>query len=206
MVSNEEIQQQLIAARRQQILDAAASVFAAKGYHRASVRDVAQGAGVADGTIYNYFGGKADLLMGLLNRLNESEARPQHFAPDADMDIRAFLREYLRHRFGVMLGEGDVFRAVLPELITNAELRQHYMESVLMPTMRLAEGFIAHLAASGQIVAPQVPLTARVLGGAVFGVLLLYLMGDPALEADWDQLPAILADTLCDGLLPRQEE
>ncbi len=70
------IQAQLAAARRTQILDAATRVFASKGFNRATIRDVARDAGVADGTIYNYFANKTDLLFGLLDRLNDTERRP----------------------------------------------------------------------------------------------------------------------------------
>ena len=68
----EAIQAQLIVARRTQILDAATRVFASKGFNRATIRDVAQAAGVADGTIYNYFANKTDLLFGLLDLLNDT--------------------------------------------------------------------------------------------------------------------------------------
>ena len=42
----------LAAARRTQILDAATSVFATRGFSRATIRDIARAAGLADGTIY----------------------------------------------------------------------------------------------------------------------------------------------------------
>ena len=47
------IQEQLIQARRDQILKAAVAVFAEKGFQKATIRDVAKMAGIADGTIYN---------------------------------------------------------------------------------------------------------------------------------------------------------
>jgi AcrR family transcriptional regulator len=74
------LQAQLVAARRTQILDAATQVFARKGFNRATIRDVAKVAGVADGTIYNYFANKTDLLFGLLDRLNDTERRPASLA------------------------------------------------------------------------------------------------------------------------------
>jgi TetR/AcrR family transcriptional regulator, fatty acid metabolism regulator protein len=51
----------------QRILDAAISVFAAKGFHVARVADVAERASVADGTIYLYFRNKEELLMTAIN-------------------------------------------------------------------------------------------------------------------------------------------
>ncbi|MFL7790868.1 MAG: helix-turn-helix domain-containing protein, partial [Anaerolineae bacterium] len=56
MPTNQDpIRQQLIEARRNQILDAAAAVFAEKGFHRTTTKEIASRAGIAEGTIYNYF-------------------------------------------------------------------------------------------------------------------------------------------------------
>jgi TetR/AcrR family fatty acid metabolism transcriptional regulator len=71
----------------ERILDAAARVFAEKGFHRARISDVAKLAGVADGTVYLYFQNKDDLLIktfefimdqvnSVLNRIYETE--PSH--------------------------------------------------------------------------------------------------------------------------------
>ncbi|MEO5761029.1 MAG: TetR/AcrR family transcriptional regulator C-terminal domain-containing protein [Vicinamibacteria bacterium] len=51
--------------KRRQILDAAVSVFAQKGYFTARVSDIAGAAGVADGTIYLYFKNKEDIVVSL---------------------------------------------------------------------------------------------------------------------------------------------
>ncbi|WP_075087353.1 TetR/AcrR family transcriptional regulator [Verrucomicrobium spinosum] len=50
------------------LLSAAAQEFAAKGYHRTSMEDIARAAEYATGAIYRYFSGKEDLFMGLLER------------------------------------------------------------------------------------------------------------------------------------------
>jgi TetR/AcrR family fatty acid metabolism transcriptional regulator len=52
--------------KRQLILRAAAAVFARRGYHGASMAQVAEEAGVAAGTIYLYFAGKEQLLVTLV--------------------------------------------------------------------------------------------------------------------------------------------
>jgi AcrR family transcriptional regulator len=55
--------------RREQILRAAISVFAAKGYNRASVSDIIAGADVARGTFYLYFEGKREIFAELVDVL-----------------------------------------------------------------------------------------------------------------------------------------
>src|SRR3954447_1880793 len=116
--TNDPIQEQLIAARRNQILEAATTVFANKGFHRATIRDVAKAAGIADGTIYIYFENKTALLMGILDRLNETDQRQAHFDQSADMDMDSFFRLHLRQRLEVLNGRGmEVIQIVLSEVM-----------------------------------------------------------------------------------------
>lgn len=62
--------------RQRQLLDAARSVFAEKGYHGATVGDVIERADVARGTFYLYFTSKRTLFDALLDQiLAEVEGR-----------------------------------------------------------------------------------------------------------------------------------
>jgi TetR/AcrR family acrAB operon transcriptional repressor len=54
------------AKTRQDLLDAALSVFSQKGYEATRLEDVAQVADVTRGAIYHHFGSKADLFMALI--------------------------------------------------------------------------------------------------------------------------------------------
>jgi TetR/AcrR family fatty acid metabolism transcriptional regulator len=81
--SHNSIQELVIQARRTQILDAATRVFAEKGFHHATIKDIARVAGIADGTIYTYFSSKTDVMLGILNRLNETTEREQQLAPES---------------------------------------------------------------------------------------------------------------------------
>jgi AcrR family transcriptional regulator len=52
---------------RTAIIEAAYSVFLEKGYHGASMRQIAERAGVALGGIYNHFAGKEDIFAAVLD-------------------------------------------------------------------------------------------------------------------------------------------
>src|SRR6266536_1083788 len=56
------------AQTREQLLEAAARVFAHKGYAAASVDDIAAEAGFTVGALYSNFGGKQELLMAAFER------------------------------------------------------------------------------------------------------------------------------------------
>jgi AcrR family transcriptional regulator len=55
------------AERRIQLLDAARSVFAARGFHAASMDDIADRAGVSKPVLYQHFPGKVELYLALLD-------------------------------------------------------------------------------------------------------------------------------------------
>src|SRR5215216_6242857 len=65
--------------RREQILDAANTLFAERAYEDVSIEDIASSAGVTRGLVHHYFGVRRDVYIGLLERLGtqrESELRP----------------------------------------------------------------------------------------------------------------------------------
>jgi TetR/AcrR family fatty acid metabolism transcriptional regulator len=55
----------------QQILTAAIRVFAERGFSQSTISQIAQEAGVADGTIYLYFKNKDDILVQFYERMTE---------------------------------------------------------------------------------------------------------------------------------------
>lgn len=57
-----------IADKHAAILTAATKVFARKGYFNAKVADIAEEAGIADGTVYLYFRSKDEILHSIFDR------------------------------------------------------------------------------------------------------------------------------------------
>jgi TetR/AcrR family fatty acid metabolism transcriptional regulator len=58
-------------AKAPQILDAAVTIFAQKGYFTARISDIASAASVADGTIYLYFKNKEDIIASVFAQVIE---------------------------------------------------------------------------------------------------------------------------------------
>jgi len=54
--------------RQAQIVEAAAKLFAEKGFDGTSIDDIAEACGVAPGLIYHYFDSKTDILKALMER------------------------------------------------------------------------------------------------------------------------------------------
>lgn len=56
-------------ARREEILDAAEKLFAAKGFDNTSTGDILDAVGIARGTLYYHFKSKEDILDGVIQRI-----------------------------------------------------------------------------------------------------------------------------------------
>ncbi|HEX5503244.1 MAG TPA: TetR/AcrR family transcriptional regulator [Thermomicrobiales bacterium] len=63
------------AERRDQILDAASTVFARLGLHRARMDDIAAESRLSKGALYLYFKSKDDLIAAILRRIYDHELR-----------------------------------------------------------------------------------------------------------------------------------
>jgi AcrR family transcriptional regulator len=191
------IQQQLIAARKNQILDAAAIVFAEKGFHPTTIRDIAKQAGIADGTIYNYFQSKPALLMGIFERMRETiiqENMPP--APD-ELDFRTFVRLFIAQPLtGLKRDNFALFRIINSEMMVNEELRTLYYKEILEPTLMMAEAYLIKHGMNPT----QVHLTTRVISSLIMGLMLQIIMGDTTLTEHWDELPDFITDLLLKGI------
>lgn len=100
-----------IADKRKRILLAAEKIFAEKGYKNTTIQDIASMAGVGDGTIYDYFKNKEDLLFKTLKEgfqpssLKKGFQDHLHFPKDmqTETDPMANLEHFIRRQFMISL-------------------------------------------------------------------------------------------------------
>ena len=201
MPTNQDpIRQQLIEARRNQILDAAAAVFAEKGFHRTTTKDIASRAGIAEGTIYNYFDSKDDLLIGMMTRLTELETLGDELAEALQGDVRDFFVVMFRHRVESLERAQGILRAILPEVIANVELREHYYQRFVLRVAGLIEQYVQARIDLGHIRPVDTALATRAVQAMFVGLLILRIFGDETVVAKWEALPDLLATIIFDGL------
>ena len=194
---NLELQAKITAIKRDQILDAAKAVFAEKDFHRATIKDVATWAGVADGTVYNYFENKNALILGLMDRFNQSDNREMDFAKLTPDNLETFMREYTRERFKALNDEGmSLFQAVLPEILVNEELRTLYRERIISPTFAAAEGMIASLKNSSGLDSDEIMLNLQLEAAMFVGLIVLRIIGDENLEKNWEKIPDAISSLM----------
>ena len=195
------IQEQLIAARRNQILDSAAKVFAEKGFHPTTIKDIAREAGIADGTIYNYFENKTALLLGIFDQMREAIQPDEEFLRLDVADFRRYLAAYFRYPLMAFQNEkAALFRVIVSEMMVNKELRDLYYQRILEPTLAMGEQLLQQWATKQLIKPVNVSLTIRAMAAVILGVMVEQQMGDAMLNTEVEALPEFLATLFVDGI------
>lgn len=81
--------------RKEEILDAAISLFLERGYMNTKIIDIANAAGIGKGTVYEYFDSKETLLLELLNTRVSEDYKRMEEAIREKPSCREKLKAYL---------------------------------------------------------------------------------------------------------------
>lgn len=195
-----------LAARRTLILEAAARLFAEKGFHRTTTRDIAEAADVSEGTLYNYFDNKDQMLMGIMSLLVENQHMSIRLSDGLPLDARQFLSAMLQDRREMVEQNGTMLQAVLSEILVNPDLRQRYYQELTLPALGLLTGHLQARSMMGQIRAVDPELTSRILIGLTTGLFILEVLGDPVVKAGWEDLTQVIESILFDGVANRTND
>lgn len=193
--------------RRQQILEAAAQVFARNGYHAATTREIAQEADLAEGTLYNYFSSKRDMLQAIIEEAPQPvrDLSPVHCNPQ---DLRAIAYRILEESLLALRSPQIVNVQVL---IGQAWLDQEVVEAVMGRLNQAHQnmvGFLERCVASEALRPIDPDLCARMLMGMYAGLALPVIRGvqAPPSPERCRELAEMIVDLLLDGARPRPVE
>ena len=194
--------------RRQQIVAAAAWVFARKGYRSASITDVIGRAGVARGTFYLYFDGKEHVFLAIVDDFSDRVTRMLD-EPETPVRLdehhgQAMLQRSFRRWLELFAAHRDAAAVILRE----APAIDPRFEASLARLRGLA---LAHLAervrraqAAGLVnrsAAPEV--VARLQMAMVEESVRAFVLPEPSLELDdLDSLARQLAAFEWNGIRP----
>jgi len=116
------------AARERAFIQAAAKLFASRGYEATTTREIARAAGCAEGLISRYFNGKAGLLLALIQLHIAEETEELNDTPPAatiDEEIRQLIEWELTH----MGADRDFLKVMIPQLMVNPKLGEEVIRA-----------------------------------------------------------------------------
>lgn len=172
---------------RDAIVEAARREFAQHGFDRATIRSIADAAGVDPATIYHFFAGKDELLRAALEFPIRTDVIDALLPHDGDVDAADLLRAVLTLWEDPAVGERltALLRVAATHPEAAAAVSELLAESVLRPLGRIVGDDRAELRAG--LVGTQM---------AGLAMLRLVLPHGPVAEASVDDLVAAVAPTI----------
>jgi AcrR family transcriptional regulator len=172
---------------RQKLVDAAGPVFAERGYHSATIREICMHAGANVAAVNYYFGGKLGLYAEVLQQsVRAANLQAVQNALNQDAPPEKILRDVIRARL-LGLCQGNFrdwqFRIMVHELAHPSPALTRVVNDIARPIYgRLLDviGRIIGLAPDHD--------TTRLCAHSVLGQVLHYALANPLLLRMWPQL------------------
>lgn len=175
--------------RTAELLGAARKLFAEKGFHAATVDDIAAAAGVAKGTVYLYYRSKQDIYWGALEhgikelhneiqtRLTEEQTPEKKVRAFIEIKIRYFEmnRDFFRIYFSE-LGSGFSHPAQVPP----------QFEQIYLQQARLLEATLQQGIESGSVRQIRADTAAVAISDLIRGIIVQRLLGWSTKDVETD--------------------
>lgn len=159
--------------RRREIIDAAADIFAARGFDGATVAEVAKRAGVSAGTVLHYFGSKAGLFEDVMHErfLEQVESLEEVLASHRGSS-RELLRLILNRAWKHLMQPDTVALIVCAMSKQQAypEASSAMYRSTSDRWRRLMTGVLTAGIANGEFRPVDVDIQARIIGAGLKGL------------------------------------
>lgn len=102
--------------RRAAILEAARAAFAERGYGAATIAEIAEATGLAEGTIYKHFASKQDLLHQVMGAFYERIIADLEASVARERTLAGRLRAIVRRQLEAFVEDRDLCRLFIREL------------------------------------------------------------------------------------------
>ena len=190
---------------RQRILQAAAQVFAEKGYARATTRALAAAAGVNEVTLFRHFGNKQNLFAAVIERFGGpavTAAMEGQLTGDCAQDLRTIGTRLL----SLLLERGDAMRLMLCEASHFPEVQEVMVQNPRQ-IRRMLAAYITRQIERGKLRPLHPEATAQAFAGMLFAYAVARGMLDDSIEPELgtEELVAQFVDIFMNGTVMRDE-
>ncbi len=188
--------------RQKDILDAALHLVRQRGLSGLTIRRLAGQVGVTEGALYRHFRGKAEIILGLIDRLEQMLFEPiRRIADETGSSPRTKLRRLLRHHTTVINETDSLPILLLAEVVASGDpLLIARMEKLFHSYLALLEKLL------DEQTGEQAPLVADQAALTLLGVVSAFAIKRRLTFSDQaSTIPPIEAiDFLVDRLTRRQ--
>ena len=163
--------------RKEQILDAAMTVFAQKGFHQARMDDIVEQSGLSKGTIYWYFKSKHEIISTIMGKIFEAEFKSLQELLEEDSSAVSKINKFIN------MAQYDVENMLLQtpltyEFISSASREPEIrltLQKYLRNYIELMNAIIQQGVDSGEFRPVEAEDAAIALGAIFEGIILLWV-------------------------------
>lgn len=193
------------AQTRTRILSAALRLFASQGFDGTTTRDLAQAAGVAEGTLFRHFPNKKAILIEVATN-GWVEILTDLLTELSEMGSYKAIAQVMRRRMWNMHKNVDLMRVCFMEAQFHPDLRDRIQLEVIDKMSSVAEAFFQTAMDRGIYRQTNAKLVAKVFLGmfAVAGFSNNTLMQPDASPEEMKEMAEGLADIFLNGVLAKE--
>lgn len=188
-------------SKEELIRQAAIRVFSRKGFYKARAEEIAHEAGVAVGTIYNYFDTKEDILLSIFKGEFEERVRFYEKLQGSSLSIPEQIRRLLQEHFSLLKERAELAQVLLRERFNPGKGFKDRLGDLYRGMLKRIEALIREGVEEGWVR----PCHPRIVAHALFGVVesisaygILY--PEEEVQRILQTAPAELADLIWNGL------
>jgi AcrR family transcriptional regulator len=194
--------------KQMKILEAAVEIFAEKGFAASSTSEIAQRAGVAEGTIFRHYKTKKDLLISIIAPTMSKLVGPfllndLRKVVDADYEhFEDFLKAMMRNRLTFAMNHVAVIKILLHEIPFHPELREQFMKHLFPQMAGRLEAIITHFQAKGELINLPPFTLIRMSASVMAGYILTRTVIMPQHQWNDDEEIERMVEFVLHGLTP----
>ncbi|OAS13576.1 TetR/AcrR family transcriptional regulator [Paenibacillus oryzisoli] len=173
------------------IVQAAVEIFSEKGFAGSSTSEIAQKAGVAEGTIFRHYKTKKELLLSIVTPMMTKLIAPfavKDFTKVLEADyptVEQFLRAITVNRLEFARKHFPIIKIFMHEIPFHNELREQFKETVAVLVLEKAYKAIRHFQKQGQLIELPEPTAMRLIVSTIMGFLITRFLLVP--DSEWDE-------------------
>ncbi|OPA73965.1 TetR family transcriptional regulator [Paenibacillus selenitireducens] len=178
--------------KQARIFEAAIEIFAEKGYAGSSTSEIAQRAGVAEGTIFRHYKTKKDLLISIV-----TPAMVRMLAPFVIREFREvlktdydrfdqFLRALIENRILFLQQNRSLFKIIVQEIPFHPDLQHQFQKLVFAQVKVHFEKVVDKFKAEGKMVDLPTMTILRLSASTIIGYILARSIVSDKESSTWD--------------------
>ena len=195
--------QRRIERRRQEIVTAAARIFAGQGYTNTTTKEIAVAADIAEGTLYNYFDGKRAILLAILTHFQQPI--DDLMAEIGHLQEREDIVDLVERGLDIFVLQLDFTRTLLTEVWMNEAIMEQIVLERLNFINEKVKAFVAQKIKDGVFRPLDAGMVSQMILGMVLALILPMMRGTAPLPtpAERHVLAETVVSLLLDGLRVR---